>query len=77
MILGNKTDLISESEIESLSIEIEPYRQSLEQEYGTIVISEFISCTESTNVLSAFENFATVVRQWYQIIKAEYSDDIK
>ncbi|MCK5303700.1 MAG: hypothetical protein KAJ72_00505 [Candidatus Heimdallarchaeota archaeon] len=77
MILGNKIDSLNEDELASLVKEVEPFRQSLEQEYGTIVISEFISCTESKNVLSAFENFANIVRQWYQIIKAEYSDKIK
>lgn len=77
MILGNKIDLQNEDELTSLAKEVEPFRQSLEKEYGTIAISEFISCTESRNVLAAFENFANTVRQWYQIIKTEYSDEIK
>jgi GTPase SAR1 family protein len=77
MILGNKIDLQNEDELASLAKEVEPFRQSLEKEYGTIVLSEFISCTESENVLAAFENFANTVRQWYQIIKTEYSDEIK
>ncbi|MHA1201813.1 MAG: ADP-ribosylation factor-like protein [Candidatus Heimdallarchaeaceae archaeon] len=77
MILGNKIDLQNEDELTSLAKEVELFRQSLEKEYGTIVLSEFISCTESRNVLAAFENFANTVRQWYQIIKTEYSDEMK
>jgi len=77
MILGNKIDLLKGDELTSLATKVESFRQSIEQEYGTIVISELVSCTESKNVLTAFENFATIVRQWYQIIKAEYSEEIK
>ena len=77
MILGNKIDLLDEDQLFSLKRKVEPLRQSLEQEHGTIVISEFISCTDGKNVLTAFENFAAIIRQWYQIIKSEYSDEIK
>ncbi len=77
MILGNKIDLISEIELNELKKKVESDRLEMEKEYGTIVLAEFISCTNGSNVLSAFENFAFTVRQWYQIIKEEYSDEIK
>lgn len=77
LILGNKMDLISDNELEQLQKDIEKDRQEMEKTYGTIVLSEFVSCTTSKNVLNAFEKFATTIRQWYQIIKEEYADEIK
>lgn len=77
MILGNKIDLISEIELNELQKKTESDRLEMEKEYGTIVLAEFISCTNGENVLSAFENFALIIKQWYQIIKEEYSDEMK
>ena len=75
MLLGTKSDLLTREEIIDCKNETEILREQIEQEYGTIVLSELVSLTDGGNVLSSFENFAKTVRQWYQIIKEEYLDD--
>ncbi len=75
MLLGTKMDLISREELTSFKKQAELLREQIEQEYGTIALSEMVSLTDGGNVLNSFENFAKTVRQWYQIIKQEYIDD--
>ena len=75
MLLGIKMDLLSKEDIATAKRKAETLREQIEQEYGTIVSNELISLTEGTNVLNSFENFAKIVRQWYQIIKQEYLDN--
>jgi len=75
MLLGTKMDLISREELLAFKNKAEIVREQIEQEYGTIVLSEMVSLTDGSNVLSSFENFARTIRQWYQIIKEEYQDE--
>ncbi len=75
LLLGTKIDLIEKNELDEFKIVAELFREQLESEYGTIAVSEFVSLTEGTNVKNTFQNFAKISRQWYQIIKEEYSND--
>jgi GTPase SAR1 family protein len=75
MLLGTKSDLVSREELQIFKKEADFLREQIEQEYGTIVLSEMVSLTDGGNVLKSFENFAKTIRQWYQIIKQEYQDD--
>ena len=73
--MGTKIDLIEKSELNEFKTIADLFREQLESEYGTIAVSEFVSLTEGTNVKNTFQNFAKIIRQWYQIIKEEYSND--
>lgn len=75
LLLGTKIDLIEKSELNEFKTIADLFREQLESEYGTIAVSEFVSLTEGTNVKNTFQNFAKIIRQWYQIIKEEYSND--
>ena len=75
LLLGTKIDLIENEQIKEFRIVTDVFREQLESEYGTIVISELVSLTEGTNVKNTFQNFVKVIRQWYQIIKEEYVND--
>jgi len=75
MLLGTKMDLLSKEELMGFKRDAESLREQIEQEYGTIVLSEMVSLIDGGNVLNSFENFAKTIRQWYQIIKEEYKDD--
>lgn len=75
LLLGTKIDLLEKRELNEFESVVELLREQLEANYGTIVVSELVSLTEGTNVQNTFQNFTKIIRQWYQIIKEEYSDD--
>ncbi|MCE7743424.1 MAG: hypothetical protein GOP50_13315 [Candidatus Heimdallarchaeota archaeon] len=75
MLLGTKKDLLTRDEIAVYIKQADSLREQIEQEYGTIALSEMVSLTDGGNVLNSFESFAKTIRQWYQIIKQEYLDD--
>lgn len=74
MILGNKRDLIENQDIEDQKALLSAIEGEWSKKYGTICLSELISCLNGRNVLRAFNKFVSSVKEWITVIKTELED---
>jgi len=74
LILGNKLDKLKKGKIEEERRKLEILQKEIEKEYGTIVIAKMISLTTGKNVVEALNGFIKAIREWYIIIKEEFSE---
>ncbi len=74
MILGNKIDLIENQDIEDQKALLSTIEAEWSKKYGTICLSELISCLNGRNVLRAFNAFVNSVKEWITVIKTELED---
>ncbi|MHA1778263.1 MAG: hypothetical protein ACTSYN_01700 [Candidatus Heimdallarchaeaceae archaeon] len=72
LILGTKLDRLPEVKLREHSKRVFEYKDFLEKEYGTIVLTNTISLIKGIRVAESFDSLARTIREWYIIIKEEY-----